>query len=196
MCGAGRKGDRLKRAVTVAIGLGVLITPGLAGAQAGGGRDGSSQRTPATERAARRLYDGAPPVIAHRPFGMGCEECHGVQGLEVPGAGFAPPSPHAITTGIGASANCVQCHVWKTTDEEFRTSRFEGLAQDLRRGRRLTRWAPPVMPHAAFMRENCRACHAGPAVREEIRTSHPERENCRQCHVERVTDVEFVRSAD
>ena len=178
----------------MAIALGVLVTPGFADADAEAGQAGSASRTPAAERASRRLFDGAPPVIAHRPFGMGCEECHAIQGIEVPGAGFAPPSPHGITAGLGTSANCVQCHVWRTSDEEFRASSFEGLAQDLRRGGRLSRWAPPVMPHAAFMRENCRACHTGPVAREEIRTSHPERENCRQCHIERTTDTEFART--
>jgi cytochrome c-type protein NapB len=41
------------------------------------------------------------------------------------------------------------------------------------------------------MRENCAACHAGPAAREEIRTSHPERTRCRQCHVEVTARSEF-----
>ena len=52
--------------------------------------------------------------------------------------------------------------------------------------------APPVMPHSAFMRENCLACHSGPAAREEIRTPHPERPRCGQCHVQQVTRDLFV----
>jgi cytochrome c-type protein NapB len=32
------------------------------------------------------------------------------------------------------------------------------------------------------MRENCRACHAGPGAVAELRTTHPERVSCRQCH--------------
>ena len=50
---------------------------------------------------------------------------------------------------------------------------------------------PPVIPHKVFMRENCQACHAGPAARKEIRTEHPERAQCRQCHVEQVVTSTF-----
>ncbi len=53
--------------------------------------------------------------------------------------------------------------------------------------------APPVIPHQLLMRENCAACHTGPAAREEIRCTHPERVRCAQCHVEATTTVEFVR---
>ena len=38
------------------------------------------------------------------------------------------------------------------------------------------------MPHSLQNRENCLACHAGPAAPIEIKVSHPERSNCRQCH--------------
>jgi hypothetical protein len=41
------------------------------------------------------------------------------------------------------------------------------------------------------MRENCAACHTGPAAREEIRTTHPERIRCRQCHVPVGSRTEF-----
>ena len=34
-----------------------------------------------------------------------------------------------------------------------------------------------------IVRANCVACHSGPAAREEIRTTHPERVRCNQCHV-------------
>src|SRR5262249_32598426 len=43
--------------------------------------------------------------------------------------------------------------------------------------------SPPPIPHSLEMRENCRACHAGPGAVDELRTSHPERVSCRQCHV-------------
>ena len=87
----------------------------------------------------------------------------------------------------------MQCHVFKRTDEVFRDSEFVGLAQDLRRGQQLHEFAPPVIPHQLLLRENCQACHTGPAAREEIRCSHPERPRCVQCHVAaRVTDV-FTR---
>lgn len=150
------------------------------------------EKSPAPERAERRAYDGAPPVIPHDAFEAACTSCHGERAVEVAGVGLAPPSPHARADG--SFARCEQCHVRPNTETIFAGSTFHGLRQDLRHGRRLHVLAPPVMPHPAFMRENCRACHTGPAAREEIRTSHPERDRCRQCHVERVTDERFARS--
>jgi hypothetical protein len=73
-------------------------------------------------------------------------------------------------------------------------SDFQGLPQDLRSGGRLHNFAPPTIPHKMLMRENCLACHSGPAAREEIRTSHPERERCRQCHVPVTTTARFSRA--
>ena len=144
-------------------------------------------------RALRRLYDGAPPVIPHRPMGMTCTQCHSERGMDVADVGFAPPMPHELTAGLSAMSRCMQCHVYRTTDASFVATRFEGLRQNLRKGRRLTDLSPPVLPHPVFMRENCIACHSGPAAREEIRTPHPERTRCLQCHVERVTMAEFSR---
>jgi len=153
-------------------------------------------KTAASERAERRLYDGAPPVIPHRDQGRTCVSCHHQEGVAVSGLGFAPPSPHEKTIGLSALSNCRQCHVAVADpeageDEVFVENSFAGLRQDLRRGRRLNELAPPVVPHPVFMRENCQACHAGPAAREEIRTSHPERAHCSQCHVEQTTDDRF-----
>ncbi|MDH3590770.1 MAG: hypothetical protein OER88_02760 [Planctomycetota bacterium] len=164
-------------------------------AVAAGCRDAVSQepvaKSPAAVRAARRAYDGAPPVIPHQVFSASCTSCHNRDGIEVPGVGFAPNLPHAETVGIGKAARCTQCHVSKKTDAEFQPSTFQGLRQDLRRGKRHHLLAPPVMPHSRFMRENCRACHTGPAAREEIRCTHPERVNCSQCHVQRTTESLF-----
>jgi len=156
------------------------------------GQPGRS-KSAAAERATRRAYDGAPPVVPHAPFGAACTSCHTAQGIEVEGLGFAPPSPHAETAGLGLTARCQQCHVLRSTDALFVESGFAGLRQDLRRGRRLNPLAPPVIPHPGFMRENCSACHDGPAAREEIRTPHPERTRCGQCHVEQVTSDVFSR---
>ena len=119
--------------------------------------------------------------------------CHNETGLDLPGVGFAPPMPHDTTAGMSAFSRCVQCHVTRETETLFRDSAFLGLRQDLRRGRRLHSQAPPVLPHAVFMRENCRACHTGAAAREEIRCTHPERVRCVQCHVPRTTLGEFQR---
>lgn len=144
----------------------------------------------ATVRATRRAYDGAPPVIPHDSYDADCLTCHGGEGVSLP-EGYAPPMPHDATSGLSDSARCTQCHLWKKTDDLFVDSSFTGMAQDLRRGKRLHVLAPPVIPHRVFMRENCMACHTGPAAREEVRCSHPERTNCSQCHVERKSNTEF-----
>jgi len=148
-------------------------------------------KTSAAERAERRAYDGAPPVVPHENFGIECIECHNLEGMSVEGVGYAPPSPHDGTSGLSAIAHCRQCHVFQTTDAVFAANEFRGLRQDLRSGERLNAWAPPTIPHKVFMRENCQACHSGPAAREEIRTPHPDRPRCRQCHVEVVTRASF-----
>lgn len=150
-------------------------------------------KTAALARAARRAYDGAPPTIPHQNFGMGCMNCHTERGMSVPQVGFAPPMPHEITDGLSAVSRCTQCHVFRETDETFRGSGFVGLEQDLRTGDRAHLLAPPVLPHPIFMRENCVACHTGPAAREEIRCDHPERPRCTQCHLPRLTGEEFSR---
>jgi cytochrome c-type protein NapB len=147
----------------------------------------------AAVRAERRLFDGAPPVVPHTRFSSPCIECHNVRGVRVQGVGFAPPSPHERTDGIGANSRCVQCHIASSDEPLFVANDFVGLRQDLRRGRRLHDYAPPVIPHQVFMRENCAACHAGASARAEIRTNHPERTNCRQCHLERTTVAAFAR---
>lgn len=151
-------------------------------------------KTAATERALRRGYDGAPPVVPHESFGSPCTECHNQEGVSVPGVGFSPPSPHEATAGMSAISRCEQCHVSRVAETLFAENRFAGLHQDLRKGRRLNPIAPPVMPHSVFMRENCIACHSGAAAREPIRTTHPERERCSQCHIEQVTTTTFEPS--
>lgn len=145
-----------------------------------------STKTSAVKRATRRLFDGAPPVIPHPPLGSVCISCHHREGVAVEGLGFSPPSPHEQTAGMSALSRCVQCHVFQQVEAPWVGNTFVGLAQDLRSGSRLSPGAPPVMPHGKLMRENCQACHAGEAAREEIRTSHPERLRCAQCHVEQV----------
>ena len=172
----------------VLLALGLLALLGCSGGVAVPGHDGAT-KTEAGERAARRAFDGAPPVAPHEDFGVTCLECHNSEGVAVEGIGFAPASPHGETAGMSEISRCQQCHVFRQTDEVFVESQFVGLPQDLRRGRRLHALAPPVIPHRILMRENCLACHSGPAAREEIRTTHPERVRCRQCHVEQTTTV-------
>ncbi len=158
------------------------------------GREGAVKTT-AVKRAERRAYDGAPPVIAHENFQLDCTECHDLEGMEIDDVGFAPPSPHEKTMGMSATARCRQCHVFSATDDVFIANTFAGLRQDLRKGQRLNPLAPPTLPHKAFMREHCTACHSGPAAREEIRSEHPERPRGRQCHVPVTTRETFVRGA-
>ena len=154
-----------------------------------GGRDAvpvpgvdGAVKSSADVRAERRAYDGAPPTVPHDAFGS-CTACHNAEGQAVDGLGFAPASPHGDGPEAGGTTRCNQCHVYVTTDDEFVESEFVALRQDLAPGGRATSGAPPTIPHRLLMRENCAACHTGPAAREEIRTSHPERVRCRQCHV-------------
>ncbi|MCB9832640.1 MAG: hypothetical protein H6807_09205 [Planctomycetes bacterium] len=159
--------------------------------EGGADEERAEAKSAAETRAARRAYDGAPPVIPHLDFNLDCVECHGSQGVEVAGVGFSPPSPHDATSGLSDQARCRQCHLWRNTAEEFRENLFVGLRQDLRHGRRLHGLAPPVIPHQVFMRENCHACHDGKAAREAIRCSHPERLRCTQCHLEQRSTTTF-----
>ncbi len=157
------------------------------------GQPTAAIKTEATVRATRRAFDGAPPVIPHPAMGAACDSCHTDTGTAVPGVGFAPPSPHAQPDGPSAFARCEQCHVFVHTDAVLVKSAFAGLEQDLRAGERLNPLAPPVIPHQVLLRENCAACHTGPAAREEIRCPHPERVRCQQCHVETQTRDVFTR---
>lgn len=133
-------------------------------------------------RAERRAYDGAPPVIPHPPLGGTCTNCHAEEARILPGVGIAPPNPHLHTPGLSVASRCQQCHVFKNADTVLVASTFQPLRQEHRRGDRLYPGAPPTVPHALFMREDCNACHDGPTARPEIRCSHPERLHCLQCH--------------
>ena len=153
--------------------------------------DASVEVTPtgSSQRAQRRAFDGAPPVVPHPILGATCTECHTATGKVVPDRGFAPANPHLHTAGLSAMANCRQCHVFKNSTETFAESDFVGLAQTFGGGETMYEGAPPVIPHPVFMRENCRACHDGPSARPEIRCSHVGRVNCRQCHVARHNEA-------
>lgn len=188
----------------IGLSLLLLLFAACGGDAAGGGGDGKvavpgqpgAVKTSAVVRAGRRLFDGAPPVIPHQDFGAACLSCH-QQGRAVDGVGYAPPVPHAgLEGGVdepSAMSRCRMCHVFGTTTETFVDNDFVGLAQDLRHGKRLNELAPPVIPHQTLLRENCKACHDGPAAREEIRCPHPERDRCAQCHVPQRVETEFVR---
>ena len=140
----------------------------------------------AAKRAERRLFSGAPPVIPHPPLSGKCVTCHTPTGSARPPLGFAPANPHTKTLGMSDESRCKQCHVFQTTQETFVASTFEPLVSSGVHGSRAHRLAPPTIPHHRFMREDCVACHTGPASRPEIRCSHADRARCVQCHVDRV----------
>jgi cytochrome c-type protein NapB len=163
-----------------------------------------------------RAYPGAPPRVPH---GLteeeyrreSCNTCHERGGWVTRLGAFAPVTPHPEQgsclqchvprdelVGVplpepGAAMVCDQCHLdpdrqpetfvasdwvsttWPTTDIQA----MEG--------------SPHVIPHSVESRNNCLACHAGPAAIASIRVDHPERTNCRQCHVSAVQDDAGVR---
>lgn len=132
------------------------------------------------QRAKRRAFDGAPPVVPHPIDQAGtasCLVCHG-EGLLIGKGIWAPKMSHA------SLANCTQCHVEQTAVSLEAMPQPENQFQPFRSNRGGSRaWpgAPPTMPHAVFMRENCLSCH-GPTGADPIRTSHPYRASCLQCH--------------
>ena len=78
-------------------------------------------------RAARRQYDGAPPIVPHEELGTACETCHDGDGLGVEGIGFAPASPHSGTGEESATWRCRQCHVPALTDDLARIEQEAGI---------------------------------------------------------------------
>ena len=137
-------------------------------------------------RKSLRAYDGAPPVIPHAIDTLkssACTSCHGEDtNLVIAGKRPAEISHPWIT-------NCTSCHVpadglrQVTAPPETRLlveNSFIGKSS-AGHGPRAYGTAPPTMPHAVWMRQNCMACH-GPGREQAIRTSHPERQNCLQCH--------------
>lgn len=137
------------------------------------------------KRKKARAYDGAPPTIPHQVrqnSAAECMACHG-QDLRL-GQLSAQAVPH------DSFSSCTQCHV--TQDGPLPSTK--GLARDPRavnnsfqgtqapvRGPRAWSIAPPQIPHATFMRENCMACH-GPGGPSAMRSSHTSRKSCTQCH--------------
>lgn len=135
-------------------------------------------------RGERRAFDGAPPVVPHEIDQMSsasCIACHDAEGDYV----IAGTRPAAMSHPF--YANCTQCHVpadglRKLTEAELLlvATSFEGREAP-GQGSRAYPGAPPTVPHAVFMRQNCMSCH-GPDRPNAIRSSHPERHNCLQCH--------------
>ncbi|MCY4524079.1 MAG: hypothetical protein OXB84_05000 [Halobacteriovoraceae bacterium] len=132
-----------------------------------------------------RAYNGAPPVIPHPVLkkntltGDTCLGCHLHGGFTPKFNAYAPVTPHPEKT------SCRQCHNPIKDISLFKTSNW--VKNTGKRGIAHLPGAPLVIPHSLHMRENCLACHSGPAAVKEIRTTHPERINCLQCHVEKKT---------
>lgn len=138
------------------------------------------------DRATRRAYNGAPPVVPHavdQISAANCIACHG-PGLAVEDR-RASRMPHALL------GNCVQCHVEQAGAAPTGTdgtqiapltvaSAFVGLPAP-ENGERAWIGAPPTIPHSTLMRIDCLACH-GPTGPLGMRSSHPWRANCLQCH--------------
>ena len=125
----------------------------------------------------RRAFPGAPPVIPHELVGGSCLGCHKDGGYAPGFKAYTPVTPHP------QYENCQQCHVPQSKVALFANTTFiRPPATEI--DNQALPGAPPPIPHSLQMRENCNACHAGPAAVKEIRTPHPERQNCRQCHVE------------
>lgn len=146
-------------------------------------------------RRGRRAFEGAPPVVPHKPQRADCTACHTTTGALIPNMGFASANPHAGGAGYGSTQNCRQCHLFRTADAVLVASSFESHPGRLRKGERAFPGAPPMIPHVEFMRENCVACHSGPAARIEIRCTHTDRTNCQQCHLAQNSAAEFVSAA-
>jgi cytochrome c-type protein NapB len=142
-------------------------------------------------------------VDEREALGKACLSCHGTGGWAPRFEAYAPVTPHP------EMISCRQCHVPLNPGGEGRVRGAEAVRPGEAVRGSVSDWqttkpprlhgsampgSPPPIPHALQMRENCRACHAGPGAVAELRTTHPERVNCRQCHALAVPPAEaFVR---
>lgn len=140
-----------------------------------------------------RQYPGSPPRIPHKiseSFAgdeAKCLSCHGRGGYVAELDAYAPVTPHP------EKENCVQCHVPQRTKALFVESDWQSIAPPKLGRTQQMGGSPPATPHSLQMREDCLACHAGPAAVAEIRVEHASRGNCRQCHVPMIaTEAEKV----
>lgn len=130
---------------------------------------------------ALRQYPGSPPRIPHKvdlSFSgneTDCLSCHEKGGFSPEFGKFAPITPHPENT------LCYQCHAKVETEELFVDTRWQSI-QPPRLGQSSLSSSPPPIPHSLQLRENCIACHTGPAAVAEIRIAHAARGDCRQCH--------------
>lgn len=181
-------------------------TPAMLAIEPGARRERAAHpRTLSTYRYLR-AFPGAPPRIPHalRPEEFrtdACRTCHERGGYSLRFAAYVPVTPHPErgiclqchvgedalmgipVPGADPNARCPQCHlagggpVRSEVSATWPTSVWPPVPP------RTPDRDPPPIPHDLLFRENCVACHAGPAAVEEIRTAHPERADCRQCHL-------------
>ncbi len=166
-----------------------------------------------------RAYPGAPPRIPHELTPdefrtSACKACHERGGYSRRFVAYVPVTPHPDR------GPCLQCHVGVdqlmgvpliSPDPNRRCHQCHGgggkpqATSDALLDWRTNAWPllapvthdqnPPPIPHDPQFRENCLACHAGPAAVAEIRTTHPDRADCRGCHVARDPEAKpFVRA--
>jgi len=129
-----------------------------------------------------RQYPGSPPRIPHpilpafadEPYN--CISCHARGGYVAELQAYAPVTPHPENEA------CFQCHVPRQSEELFVETGWQSINPPAL-GRSQLGGSPPTIPHPLQLREDCIACHAGPAAVAEIRVEHGSRGNCRQCHV-------------
>lgn len=143
-----------------------------------------------------RQYPGSPPRIPHKVFpafsdeAEDCLACHGRGGYDVELDAYAPVTPHP------EKELCYQCHVFNRTDELFVENNWLSVPPP-KLGNSQLGGSPPPIPHSLQIRDDCIACHAGPAAVAEIRVDHATRGNCRQCHVLFIATepaLEFTRN--
>jgi len=144
------------------------------------------KRAALAQRAERRAYFGAPPVIPHPVQQQSQAECRACHELGVRIRGLAAtPYPHDNLV------SCTQCHAmgapglpWdpdgQREDPRAVVNTFVGESAPLK-GERWTGIAPPRLPHPTFMHERCISCH-GPNGRDAMKSTHPDRQSCLQCH--------------
>ena len=137
------------------------------------------KRTALAERANRRAYFGAPPIVPH-PIdpvsNASCLHCHET-GLWI-GDRLASPIPHAHY------ASCTQCHVEQNdlrSGEAWWLNNSFTRQHEATEGSRAYVGAPPTIPHDIAMRSVCLSCH-GSGGRNGLRSTHTERSSCLQCH--------------
>jgi len=140
----------------------------------------------------RRVFDGAPPLIPHAvsdEMSIGdktCLQCHVTGGYTPEMQAYAPVVPHPELT------SCTSCHVPVLEETLFRENQWQRAASPIL-SQAAFEGAPPAMPHPIQMRENCVACHAGPAAPPEIATDHSERDSCTQCHLPQQIEENWSR---